>query len=340
MKKWFFSKNGKITGPFTEVEAKEFLLSDGNCYGWHPSFTQWKPASSIPEFAAFVPAVTPPAEIPQALIAEFAAKDKALQAKILSMEESVISTKAYLLEFEQEITNYKKLTNNLNDEVKNNISPFENKYNSLQNSFDELVSALSIAKTEVNEAVTEFNQRVNKRLAESGTDTKAVTAAPVAKDAAVSSAALSVDNVSAISDQIQKALAESMMSAVEDVNNSELTAKKSLDPVAVAPKKAKAKIDKIEFSEDIAEDTQSQAEEKAAGLSGVSNIFKSVFKGDPKTPPKKSETPDDADQLVKSTNANSNDKKATDKKEEVVETEDEKEARMRRRRRRTHYIAS
>ena len=335
MKKWFFSKNGKVTGPFTEVEAKDILLNEGNCYGWHPSFTQWKPAGSIPEFAAIVPAVTPPAEIPQALIEEFATKDKSISDKLRSMEESVISTKAYLLEFEQEISNYKKLTNNLNDEVKNNISPFENKYNSLQSSFDELVSALSIARTEVNEVVTEFNQRVNKRLAESG-NTKAFVAkaTTTSQDASVSSATLTVDNVSEISDQIQRALADSMMSAVEET--SELTAKKSLDPVAVAPKKAKekTKIDKIEFSEDITAESVPQVEEKSAGLSGVSNIFKSVFKGDPKTPPKKSETPDNVDQLVNSKNASADDK------DEVIETEAEKEARMRRRRRRTHYIAS
>ncbi|WP_144210634.1 DUF4339 domain-containing protein [Shewanella donghaensis] len=339
MKKWFFSKNGKISGPFTEVEAKEFLLNDGNCYGWHPSFTQWKPAGSIPEFAAIVPSVTPPAEIPQALIEEFAAKDKSIQTKLRSMEESVISTKAYLLEFEQEISNYKKLTNNLNDEVKNNISPFENKYNSFQSSFDELVGALSIAKTEVTEVVTEFNQRVNKRLAESGSPTKAKST--IQRDP-VSSATLTVDNVSEISDQIQRALADSMMSAVAEADNSELTAQKSLDPVAVAPKKAKekTKIDKIEFSEDITAESNSPVEDKPAGLSGVSNIFKSVFKGDPKTPPKKSETPDEVAQLAKSNKATTDNNESNNVKGEVVETEDEKEARMRRRRRRTHYVAS
>ncbi|WP_299568810.1 DUF4339 domain-containing protein [uncultured Shewanella sp.] len=346
MKKWYFSKNGQVTGPLNEVEAKEFLLKDGDCYGWHPSFTQWKPVSCIKEFAHIVPAMVPPALIPQALIEEFAAKEKALQVKVASMEESVSTTKSVLVEFEQEINQYKKLTINLTDEVKSNIDPFESKYNSFKGSFDELISALSIAKTEVNEVTTDFNQRVAKQVAENTNSISAPTVASVAAPTAkAESASISPDNVSEISNQIQKALAESMLkSAEEDSAVAELTATKtvsatkSLDPVAVAPKKPKPKIDKIEFSEDISEDKQADE----TGVTGVTSIIKSVFKGDTKRNEKKSETPDDVNQLAASTEAKAKTEKSADSANDgtAEESEEEKEGRMRRRRRRTHYIAS
>ncbi|MEZ9235950.1 DUF4339 domain-containing protein [Shewanella sp. 10N.286.52.A9] len=353
MKKWYFSKNGQVTGPLNEVEAKEFLMKDGNCYGWHPSFTQWKPVSCIKEFAHLVPVITPPALIPQDLIEEFTAKEKALQVKVASMEESVAATQGVLVEFEQEINTYKKLTINLTDEVKSNIDPFESKYNSFKGSFDELISALSIAKTEVNEVTTDFNQRVAKQAAE---NTNSPVSAPIVAPAApapekASSSSLSPDNVSEISNQIQKALAESMLkSAAEDSAAEELTAAntvsaaKSLDPVAVSPKKEKPKIDKIEFSEDISEDKQA---EDAAGINGVTSIIKSVFKGDTKRNEKKSETPDDVAQLAQSNEATAKSKKSGETavndsaNDSNNESDDgDKEGRMRRRRRRTHYIAS
>ncbi|MCL1066685.1 DUF4339 domain-containing protein [Shewanella olleyana] len=351
MKKWYFSKNGQVTGPLNEVEAKEFLLKDGDCYGWHPSFTQWKPVSCIKEFAHIVPAMVSPALIPQALIEEFAAKEKVLQVKVASMEESVLSTKGVLVEFEQEINTYKKLTINLTDEVKSNINSFENKYNSFKGSFDELISALSIAKTEVNEVTADFNQRVAKQNAENTNSISAPIVASVAAPTPVKADNdnISPDNVSEISNQIQKALAESMLKSAEEDNAAnaaaELTATKtvsatkSLDPIAVAPNKPKPKIDKIEFSEDISEDKQADA-----GLTGVTSIIKSVFKGDTKRNEKKSETPDDLDQLAASTEAknSANTEKSADSANDgtAEETEEEKEGRMRRRRRRTHYIAS
>ncbi|WP_153914420.1 DUF4339 domain-containing protein [Shewanella sp. TC10] len=354
MKKWYFSKNGQVTGPLNEVEAKEFLLKDGDCYGWHPSFTQWKPVSCIKEFAHIVPALVPPALIPQTLIEEFAAKEKALEVKVASMEESVLATKGVLVEFEQEINTYKKLTINLTDEVKSNIDPFESKYNSFKGSFDELISALSIAKTEVSEVTTDFNQRVAKQNAENTNSISAPTVASVAAPTPVKAdnGSISPDNVSEISNQIQKALAESMLKSAEEDNAAnaaaELTATKtvsatkSLDPVAVAPKKPKPKpkIDKIEFSEDISEDKQADE----AGVTGVTSIIKSVFKGDTKRNEKKSETSDDVDQLAASTEVkakNENEKSADSANDGTAEeTEEEKEGRMRRRRRRTHYIAS
>ena len=352
MKKWYFSKNGQVTGPLNEAEAKEFLLKDGNCYGWHPSFTQWKPVSCIKEFAHIVPAMVPPALIPQSLIEEFAAKEKALEVKVASMEESVLSTKGVLVEFEQEINTYKKLTINLTDEVKSNIDPFENKYNSFKGSFDELISALSIAKTEVNEVTTDFNQRVAKQTAENTNSISAPNVAPVAAPAPkAENAGISPDNVSEISNQIQKALAESMLKSAEEDNaaaeltaTKTVTATKSLDPVAVAPKKPKPKIDKIEFSEDISEDKQ--AEDNAAGITGVTSIIKSVFKGDTKRNEKKSETSDDVNQLAENAKAETEKSTETAVKDSANDgNSDEndaksKEDRMRRRRRRTHYIAS
>ena len=39
MKKWYFSKNGKISGPLELDEAKVFLTKDPDFYGWYSSFS-------------------------------------------------------------------------------------------------------------------------------------------------------------------------------------------------------------------------------------------------------------------------------------------------------------
>ncbi|MCL1141974.1 DUF4339 domain-containing protein [Shewanella gaetbuli] len=163
MKKWFFSHDGDVTGPLNESEALEFLQHQPNCYGWHPSFSQWLPVSHISEFAGKVAIPESPAQIPPTLIKEFSNTKQSIRHKLTEMDESIKYSKTYLYELEQEINIYKRLTNKLSDEVKNNINGIEAKYESYQKLFAELLEAVEIAKTEMLEVTTEFDARLEAR---------------------------------------------------------------------------------------------------------------------------------------------------------------------------------
>jgi len=160
MKKWYFSKNGKISGPFELDEAKGFLTKDPDFYGWHPSFSQWRPVSCIIEFVDVVPTPVPPAQIPPELIQEFVDKKQSLHEKIDSIDEKIDVTTTSIYEFEQEIKIYKRITQNLSDEVKDNIKSIEQHYSGLQKTLSDLKKATDIANNEIDEIVTDFDSRV------------------------------------------------------------------------------------------------------------------------------------------------------------------------------------
>jgi hypothetical protein len=182
MKKWYFSHDGEITGPFTQVEAIDFVQQQPDSYGWHPSFTQWLPVSHIGEFTGQVPTLESPAQVPKALITEFSSKRHELRDRIVKMDESIKFSKTYLYELEQEINIYKRLTHTLSDAVKNNIGSIESKYEGYQKTFEDLINAVSIAKSEIAEVTGEFDKRVEARakdMASLPTPPKAVpTTAP------------------------------------------------------------------------------------------------------------------------------------------------------------------
>lgn len=163
MKKWFFSHDGDVTGPLTEVEAIAFLQNEPNCYGWHPAFSQWLPVSHISEFSSVVSQPESPAQIPKELINEFTTKRHQLTEKLVEMDESIKYSKTYLYELEQEINIYKRLTSKLSDEVRSNISSIESRYEGYQVLFEELVHAVHIAKSEMAEVTTEFDKRIEAR---------------------------------------------------------------------------------------------------------------------------------------------------------------------------------
>ncbi|NKF50876.1 DUF4339 domain-containing protein [Shewanella sp. WXL01] len=312
MTKWFISKNGEVTGPISEAEAQAIVQNAPDCYGWNPAFTHWKPVGSISEFAGLVPEMAPPAQIPQSMIDGFAEKKQELFTKLEAMDDVVKFTKTYLYELEQEINIYKRLTNNLTDEVKGNIKPFEQKHDGFHATFDELASALSIAKAEINEVVAEFDKRVAEREAES-------LASQSVPPSAVSNIADLHDNVAEI--KPKSASLDNVAVRPKDAA--------SLDPVAEAPKKAaKAKIDKIEFTEE-PQAKEPQVEEEKSSVTG---ILKSVFKGDAKKSDSQVES-----NVTQLTTGEDDPQPANEPVQELhdeEEVEADREGRMRRRRRR------
>ncbi|WP_126167910.1 GYF domain-containing protein [Shewanella khirikhana] len=182
MKKWFLSQDGELTGPLTEAEAIAYLQDKPNCYGWHPTFSQWLPVSHIAEFVGRVPAVESPAKIPKELIDGFNTKRTELQHTFGAMDESIKYTKTYLYELEQEINIYKRLTNKLSDEVKQGIGGIESTYQGYQKVLEDLVYAVSMAKVEMEEVTAEFDQRLFERE-------KDLASAPAAPQAVLNTAA-------------------------------------------------------------------------------------------------------------------------------------------------------
>ncbi len=160
MKKWYFSKNGKISGPLDLDEASEFLVKDPDFYGWHPSFSQWRPVSNIIEFDDVVPEPVPAAQIPPELIKEFIDKKQSLHDKIDVIDESIDERTTSLYELEQEIKIYKRITQNLSDEVKANINSIEQNFKTMSKSLSDLKKVTDIANNEIDEIVTDFDTRV------------------------------------------------------------------------------------------------------------------------------------------------------------------------------------
>ncbi|KGJ90056.1 DUF4339 domain-containing protein [Colwellia psychrerythraea] len=161
MKKWFFSNNGEVTAPLDLNEAKDYLASNPNVYGWHPSFTQWKPVNCISEFTDVLPATVQAPLIPKEISDKFLAKKQRLASKLTSIGDSINHSQSSLGKFEKQIENYKTLTQNLNDNVKDAIDNIEKKHKSLNRKLSQVKDAVHIAENEMTEVVNDFNRRMS-----------------------------------------------------------------------------------------------------------------------------------------------------------------------------------
>jgi hypothetical protein len=161
MDKWFFADNGKVTAPLDLEAAKAYLADNPNVYGWHPSFSQWMPVNCILEFVDVIPPSTQSLLVPKELTEKFLAKKQRLETKLTSIEDSVKHTQSSLNKFEKQISDYKELTINLNDDVKGAITNIERKYSSLNKKLEQVKNAVNIAEVEISDAITVFDQRIN-----------------------------------------------------------------------------------------------------------------------------------------------------------------------------------
>ncbi|WP_394129084.1 hypothetical protein [Shewanella maritima] len=243
MKTWFLSKNKSVSGPFSANEVIEIVENDAQYYGWNPSFSQWKPVGIISEFASLVPALAPPAQISQVVIDEFISKKASIQVHIESLQARIKITQTYLNDFEQQVNEYKRLTANLNESMKSNINPYVQHYKNYHRIYDDLVAALAIAKREAREVVLEFDKRMALRDIEALVNS-AIVPMPIGE----------LEQELGFKQELKPKLTQA------DLNQSEAPAKDEcdskvtgLDPVAQSPKK-----------------------------SGLTGMFKSVFKTDSK----------------------------------------------------------
>jgi hypothetical protein len=170
MKKWYFSDNGQISGPFSVNDASTLLANNSNLYGWNPSFSQWLPVVQIPEFSELITDRKSVTQVSKELINAFLSKKRDLNKKINLINEAIKRSKNKLNEFEAIISKYNKLTEGLSTEVIDNIQPIEKKKLSMSKQLLELNKAVDIAKCEIIEVVQEFGDLVlneNKTINES-----------------------------------------------------------------------------------------------------------------------------------------------------------------------------
>lgn len=132
MKKWFFSDNGKVTGPFGLEESNKLVAGNASLYAWHPSYSHWVPASYVTEFN--ITATPPPApiEVPQELIEEFIGKELDAIDTLSRVEKTINMSADTLSHLEADIENYNNITGNLNSEVEATVKKIEQQFKDLQ----------------------------------------------------------------------------------------------------------------------------------------------------------------------------------------------------------------
>lgn len=157
MNQWYFSKNGTISGPFDFTAAKKYVLDNHDVYGWHPSFVQWKPLSTISEFSGLIPAPVVNAGVPKDLTEKFAIREQRLTKRLETTKQEIANSTKALSDFAEEIITYKTLTVNFSNDVKNSINNIEKRYVVLQKKVTAITSAVKIAEEEMVNVVEQFN---------------------------------------------------------------------------------------------------------------------------------------------------------------------------------------
>ncbi|MBU2870439.1 GYF domain-containing protein [Colwellia sp. E2M01] len=132
MKKWFFSDNGEVTGPFGLTESNDLISKKPNLYAWHPSYTHWVPVSCIDEFNTTVTPPPAPIEIPSGLIDELVEEEKELITTLDRIDKTIKITSDSLYEIDTDLDNYSKTAHNLTEQVKVVVKQIEEQYASLQ----------------------------------------------------------------------------------------------------------------------------------------------------------------------------------------------------------------
>jgi len=132
MKKWYFSDNGEMTGPFGLKESNEYIAKNPEVYAWHPAYTHWVPVSCIPEFQIVTSPPPPPIEVPKNLIADLIDEEKDLISTLDRVDKTIKITADSLYEIDAEVDNSSQTTHNLTEEVRIVVKTIEEQYASLQ----------------------------------------------------------------------------------------------------------------------------------------------------------------------------------------------------------------
>jgi len=132
MKKWFFSDNGEVTGPFGLKESNELASKNSDLYAWHPSYTHWVPVSCIDEFETSITPPPPPTEIPSGLLDDLVGEEKELITTLDRIDKTIKITSDSLYEIDTDLDNYGKTAHDLTEQVRVVVKQIEEQYASLQ----------------------------------------------------------------------------------------------------------------------------------------------------------------------------------------------------------------
>ncbi|OUR84728.1 hypothetical protein A9Q75_01395 [Colwellia psychrerythraea] len=263
MKKWFFSNNGEVTAPLDLDEAKDYLANNPNVYGWHPSFTQWKPVNCISEFTDVLPATVQAPLIPKEISDKFIAKKQRLTSKLASIDDSINHSQSSLGKFEQQIESYKTLTQNLNDNVKDAIDNIEKKHKILNRKLSQVKDAVQIAEKEMTEIVEDFDRRMSSNEVFMPSCNQSKTLSP--DSAQVSRAELAQEKLATPHRRAEPV--DETVKVKEPIKNTNSDVPKKEEP------QVKDTINpEVEYANRMAKDS----------FNGMKNMMKSVFKGDNK----------------------------------------------------------
>lgn len=275
MKKWFFSNNGEVTAPLDLDAAKDYLASNPNVYGWHPSFTQWKPVNCISEFADVLPPTIQAPLIPKEISDKFSAKKQRLESKLTSIDDSINHSQSSLAKFDKQIEEYKDLTQNLNDDVKGAIDNIEKKYNSLRRKLSQVKDAVNIAETEMTEVVDDFDRRMRSNDIFMPSCNQSI---PMSQDGSgdpLSSAQVSRAKLAQEKLATPHRRADSVEAKVEEAPI------EIKEPASVQTNKTVKKADKTSSQSSLYDAVEASHSTKDS-FNGMKNMMKSVFKGDSK----------------------------------------------------------
>ena len=164
MNKWYFYKNNVITEAMDLEDAKEFVVTNPDSYGWQHSYTQWLPLHCISDFADIIPPLKPLLEVPQDVVDEFNNKTQNIVSYLEEVNADIANGEKLSQKFAQEIKVYKEITQKLSPEVQANINSIEQQYCLLQQKLKEIRQSTHLTANEINKVVTDFNLRITNKF--------------------------------------------------------------------------------------------------------------------------------------------------------------------------------
>lgn len=162
MKKWFFSKNGEVLGPFAVDEANDYVLANSDSYAWHPSYSHWMPVTCINEFENSILAPKPPSIIPKELVDEFIGEERKLLSRLKELDKHLMKTDNSLLNLDNEIKAFQDITQNCTAEVRTTLQSIEQQFANLSKNLSHFKSATTKGKEELTDISDDFNTRLDK----------------------------------------------------------------------------------------------------------------------------------------------------------------------------------
>jgi len=162
MKKWLFSKNGKILGPFELDAANDFVRENPEVYAWHPSYSHWMPVTCVSEFEDSIPAPKPPSIIPKELIEEFVGEERKLIDRLEQLDQHLELTDKSLLVLNDEILAFRDVAQNCTTEVKATLASIELQFANLSKNLSSFKSTVIKGNDDLTLISDEFNDRLEK----------------------------------------------------------------------------------------------------------------------------------------------------------------------------------